>query len=420
MSDVVGHVGHGGSGAQGRGGYRARRAVHPVAWWLWGLALAIVAMRTTNPLVLALVLGVAGWVVASRRTDAPWARSFALALRLGAFIVVLRVVLAMVFGLRAPGTVLFTLPSAELPEWMAGVNVGGPVSVELLVRAASEGLRLAAVIACFGAANALANPYRLLRSLPAVLYEMGVALTVSLAIVPQTVLAAGRVREARRLRGRAVRGLRGLRGLAMPVLEGALERSVDLAASMDARGYGRRRTVSRRAATVATVALVTGLVGVGIGVYAVSDVGAPRPLGLPVLAVGATLLAAGMVISGRRVERSRYRPDRWAAAEWLVVVLGAVAVGAVVVVSVRDPAALTMPLDPLGWPAAPWPVVAALGAVSLAGVLTPLPPQTRSGLAVAHDAPVHEPVRPARPAGSGGPAAGVVAPVASGVGEVVG
>jgi len=364
---------------------RQRRAVHPVAWWLWGLGLAVVAMRTTNPLVLALVVGVAGWVVASRRTDAPWARSFSLALRVGVVIVVLRVVLAMAFGLRVPGTVLFTLPTVELPEWMAGVNVGGPVTVELLLRAATEGMRLAAVIACFGAANALANPYRLLRSLPAVLYEMGVALTVSLAIVPQTVLAAGRVREARRLRGRAVRGLRGLRGLAMPVLEGALERSVDLAASMDARGYGRRRAVGRGASVVATLALVVGLVGVGVGVYAVADVGAPGPLGLPVLAVGSALLAVGMVVSGRRVERSRYRPDPWRGAEWAVVVLGALAALAATVASVVDPAALALPLDPLGWPAAPPVVVVTLAAASLAGVVTPLPVPTGAGLVIAHD-----------------------------------
>ena len=356
-----------------------------MAWWLWGLGLAVVAMRTTNPLVLALVVGVAGWVVASRRTDAPWARSFALALRVGGVFIALRVLLAVAFGLRMSGTVLFTLPSVELPGWMAGVNVGGPVTVELLVRAGVEGLRLAAVIACFGAANALANPYRLLRSLPAVLYEMGVALTVSLAIVPQTVLAAGRVREARRLRGRAVRGLRGLRGLAMPVLEGALERSVDLAASMDARGYGRRRAVGGGTALVATVALVVGLVGVGVGVYAVADVGAPRPLGLPVLAVGASLLAVGMVVSGRRVERSRYRPDPWRTPEWAVVAVGALAAMSGVVVSVVDPAALGMPLDPLAWPAAPPLVVAALAAAALPGVVTPPPVPTGAGLVIALD-----------------------------------
>lgn len=360
--------------------WRRARAVHPLAWWLWAGGMAAAAMRTTNPLLLGLLIAVAAWVVAARRTDAPWGRSFSLALRLGVFIVVLRVVLAALFGLRIPGTVLFTLPTAQLPEWAAGVNIGGAVTVELLLGAAVEGLRLAAIVAAFGAANSLANPYRLLRSMPAVLYEIGVALTVALAIVPQTVLTAGRVREARRLRGRAVRGVRGLRGLAMPVLEGALERSVDLAASMDARGYGRRRQVGTTASLVSTVAVVVGLVGVGVGVYAVLDVGAPDLLGLPVLSVGVALLAVGMIVSGRRVDRSRYRPDPWAWAEFVVVGLGVVAAVSVAVVGSTDPSALTMPLYPLGWPAVPPVAVAGIAAGVLAGIVTPLPLMTHSGL----------------------------------------
>jgi len=52
---------------------RLPRVLHPVAWWIWALGLATAASLTTNPLLLALVLGVAGIVVAARRTDAPWA-----------------------------------------------------------------------------------------------------------------------------------------------------------------------------------------------------------------------------------------------------------------------------------------------------------------------------------------------------------
>jgi hypothetical protein len=47
-----------------------------------------------------------------------------------------------------------------------------------------------------------------------------------------------RVRTARRLRGRPDRGVRAFLGSVMPVLEGALERAVDLAAAMDLR-FGR-------------------------------------------------------------------------------------------------------------------------------------------------------------------------------------
>ena len=55
---------------------RLPRALHPGAWWLWALGLATAASRTTNPLLLALILAVAGLVVASRRSDAPWAFAF--------------------------------------------------------------------------------------------------------------------------------------------------------------------------------------------------------------------------------------------------------------------------------------------------------------------------------------------------------
>ncbi len=98
------------------------------------------------------------------------------------------------------------------------------------------------MLCCIGAANALASPRRLLKSLPGALYEMGVACVVALTFAPQLVTDARRIRAARRLRGRT-RG--SFRTTAMPVLEGALDRSVELAAAMDSRGYGRTAQVPR-------------------------------------------------------------------------------------------------------------------------------------------------------------------------------
>ena len=69
------------------------RHLHPVAWWVWAMGLAVACSGTTNPLLLALAVSVAAFVVAARRGSSPWARSFRLYLWLGAFIIVLRVVL---------------------------------------------------------------------------------------------------------------------------------------------------------------------------------------------------------------------------------------------------------------------------------------------------------------------------------------
>ena len=209
----------------GRGMMRPRpnRQVHPLAWWAWAACLAVSAMQTTNPnpFLLLLLGAVACFVVASCRGNDPWSRSLAFFLRIGAVVIVIRVVIEIFFGQRGvPGHVLFTMPHVPLPSWAAAVSVGGAVTLESIVTAAVLGLQIAVILVCFGAANSLVSPYRLLRCLPAVLYEAGVAVTVALAFTPELVETIGSVRQARRLRGIPTSGLRGLRGIAVPVLGG--------------------------------------------------------------------------------------------------------------------------------------------------------------------------------------------------------
>lgn len=350
------------------------RWTHPVAWWVWALGLATATSRTTNPLLLGLVVAVAGWVVARRRPDAPWSRSFAVFLRLGMVIIAIRVLFTVFFGTGVGSHVVLTLPSVPLPDWAAGVSIGGPVTAEELLLAAYQGLVLATMLACIGAANSLASPARLLASVPAALYEVGVAVVVAMTFAPQLVGDVARVRTARRLRGRPDRGVRAFLGSVMPVLEGALERAVDLAAAMDSRGYGRTGPVSRRARLTATGLLLAGLVGVCLGVYALLDGGTPGAVGLPLLVLGAGTGAAGLVLSGRRSIRTRYRPDPWAAPEWLVSLAGVVPAAALVAVSVLDPSALVGQTAPPAWPSLPlWPTLAVAFA-ALAGVAAPRPP----------------------------------------------
>ncbi|MGA2838118.1 MAG: energy-coupling factor transporter transmembrane component T [Acidimicrobiales bacterium] len=336
-----------------------RRGLHPGAWWLWAACLAGAASRTTNPILLLLIACVAGYVVSARRTSAPWARSIVVFIRLGIVVIVLRVVLVIVFGDRLPGHVLFTLPHVPLPSWAAGVSIGGPVTAESVLEAAVLGLRLAVVLVCFGAANSLASPYRLLRCLPAVLYEAGVAITVSLSFAPELVVAIGEVRDARRLRGRPVRGLSGLRGMAVPVLESAFDRSLQLASSMDARGYGRRVPVSKGARRWATGSTAAGLLLIVGGVYGVLVAGSLPGGGIPFVAVGAVLVGVGLAAGGRRTNRTRYRPDPWRNPEWLVSGSGVAVVACMVTAGLLGAPGLQFSVYPLGPPTLP--ILAAAG-----------------------------------------------------------
>jgi energy-coupling factor transport system permease protein len=304
-------------------------------------------------------------------------------LRLGLVIVLIRVLMGAMFGVTQGTTVLFTLPDLPLPGWFSGVRLGGPVTAETTVAALYDGLRLAAVIICVGAANALVTPTRLLRCVPAALYEVGVAVVVALTLAPQLIRSAGRVREARRLRGRADRGVKALRGIAVPVLEGALEHSLELAAAMDSRGYGRRATVHPAIRRTASALTLSGLLGVCAGLYGLLDAGSPPLLGLPLLGLGLAMAAAGMVSAGRMVRRTRYRPDLWSAAEWITVAAGVTAAAAAIAAGVMDPQALIAPVVPLAWPTLP--VLPAIGILVglLPAVVTPRPPVAQSVAAAA-------------------------------------
>jgi energy-coupling factor transport system permease protein len=342
------------------------RGLHPGAWWLWALGLATVASRTHNPLLLLLVLAVAGYVVAARRSDAPWARSFVVFLKLGLVVLAIRFVAQVVLGVGAGNTVLVTLPEVPLPDWAAGVSLGGAVTLESVVGAFVEGLRLATILACIGAANALANPKRLLASLPAALYEVGVAVVVALSFAPSLVSSVGRIRAARRLRGRADRGVRSIVSVAMPVLEDALERSVALAAAMDSRGYGRRAQVPVRVRRLTGMLTLLGLLGVCFGIVAVLGGGTATPVALGALSLGLATAGTGFVLAGRRTIRTRYRPDPWAAPERLTALCGALAATAAIAGAMLDPAGMAPSTHPL--------VVPTLPLLPTAGVLVALAP----------------------------------------------
>nr|WP_202885606.1 CbiQ family ECF transporter T component [Kribbella sandramycini] len=348
------------------------RALHPGAWWLWALGMAVAASRTRNPVLLLMILAVTGFVVAARRTDAPWANSYAAFLKLGLVVIGVRVVLQALLSTRSQGpTVLFTLPQLALPDWAAGVKLGGEVSAEAVVTALYDGGQLAVMLCCIGAANALASPRRLLKSLPGALYEMGVACVVALTFAPQLVTDARRIRAARRLRGRT-RG--SFRTTAMPVLEGALDRSVELAAAMDSRGYGRTAQVPRRQRRITGLCVLLGLLGILLGVYALLTDAMSFPFALLTLAIGLLLAVSALAIGRQRVTRTRYRPDPWALPEWLVVAAGAVAAAVMVVAAVRGVHGLLL-AGPLVVP--PVPVLPVLGVlVGLAPALA-APPQGR-------------------------------------------
>jgi energy-coupling factor transport system permease protein len=146
--------------------------------------------------------------------------------------------------------VLFTIPSPQLPEWLGGLHLGGPVAAESLVAATLRGMAILCVLFSFGVFNGAVSPHRILRGTPAVLFQAGLVVTVGLTLLPSSIEDVRRIREMRALRG-ARTGVPELPALVVPAVVGGLERSMRLAEAMEARGYGTATPLPRVARVLA-------------------------------------------------------------------------------------------------------------------------------------------------------------------------
>ena len=300
------------------------RNVHPLAWWAWALGIAVATTRSPGVTSTVLLIGAVVLVVALCHDGSSFARAFPAYLALAAAIVVIRVFFYVLVGVKSGGQTVLELPAIPLPQWAGGIELLGPVGATGLVAATSTGLALAALLLCFGAAIALTNPQRTLRSLPASLHLLGTATVIAMTLAPQLVESWYRVRRAQSLRGRPLRRSRAAVATTVPVLEDALDRSLTIAAAMDSRGYAR---VHRGSSALVSALMLSALLGAAIGAYALLDGTSPRWLAVPLLAVAAATAVLGSMIASRRILTTRYRPDRWRVRESLIAASGVAIAG---------------------------------------------------------------------------------------------
>jgi energy-coupling factor transport system permease protein len=118
------------------------------------------------------------------------------------------------------------------------VPVVGPLDVtrEELAGAAFQAARLAAVGLAFAVYALLLDHDRLIGAFASRRFALGVVLATRL--VPTLERDAAAMTDALRGRGVHVTGARGYARLLSPLLAGSLERSLNLAEAMEARGYG--------------------------------------------------------------------------------------------------------------------------------------------------------------------------------------
>ena len=168
-----------------------------------------------------------------------------------------------------------------------------------------NGLILVTLLAIFFAFNDLVPVSELVRLAPQALANVGLVVLIAVSYVPETMRHLERIREAQALRGRDLSGLRDWQPLLIPLLIGGLERSMNLAETMVARGYGA--SADARLALTPQLGLLASL--------ALALTGWLLTFWNPLL--GGSMLALGILAMllvywrmGRRMPRTTYESDR--------------------------------------------------------------------------------------------------------------
>lgn len=123
-----------------------------------------------------------------------------------------------------------------LPDWVPGL--GGPLTLESLAYGAGSGLGLAAAVLALAPLTLCLESHQLVDALPRGLERTGTALAAGLNLVPGIGRSLTSVLEAQRLRGWRPRGPRSWLEILEPVFLTTIEDSIQLAESMEARGFG--------------------------------------------------------------------------------------------------------------------------------------------------------------------------------------
>jgi energy-coupling factor transport system permease protein len=308
-------------------------------WWALGLAMMLAASLTHNVVLLASYCAIAVAAIILFATPGNRAGGLRIYGTMAVAVVALRLIFRVVFNTPFNGTDALNLPLVSIKILGSSITFLGPVSFASLGQGLEDGLRLAAIILGVATANSIANPRRLLRLAPSALYEFATAVAVALNLAPQLILSLRRVQRARNLRGSA-KGLGNIGTLVIPVLEDAINRSLELAASMDSRGFGRRGVQSRQALIASRIAAGTSVFLLTLASYVLLTRPDSSLLAIGCAVLGVALLATSLRISSMHRIRTSLRVESQGLADH--VALGVTTIGIILLAAAQ--------LNPgLGW-----------------------------------------------------------------------
>ena len=285
-----------------------------LAWLIWALSAAVATLLIRNPLYLA-VIALGAWLVyLAVGQGQSVAHSWTGLIKLGAVVWLLAIPFNALM-LHQGTHILFRLPG----NWPL---VGGAITLEAVLYGVVSGFALWTLLLVFVGFNVAVDASQLLRLMPPFLYQAGVVTSIAVTFMPQMLSSATEIREAQQVRGHRFRGWRDFLPLVMPLLTTSFERAIQLAESMESRGFGGQLAeMSARQSNGVRLTMLLGLALLLGGLLVRSFWASISWLGVLLMICAALMLLCAFYWFGRRVRRSHYRRGRWRRADAAIVVV---------------------------------------------------------------------------------------------------
>jgi energy-coupling factor transport system permease protein len=288
--------------------------VHTYAWLAWLVSGLVIITTTRNPLILLLVdlilVVFQIWVTPTSKRLLKTTFQFSLS------VLTLSTVLNISIS-RFGDTVLFSLP-ASIPL------LGGNFTLEALIYGLTNGLILIGIFTLFTILNQVVAVHSLVRLIPQAFHPVAVITTISMTFIPASQKQFQAIKEAQAIRGQQLKKLRDWLPLIIPLLIGGLERAMQIAEAMTARGFSAQ--TDRKTSFLEKALLPIGLLLIILGWILELSIKSSFS-GWWLIVLGLLIIFSLFFISGKYVRKTTYAAEPWTiASTWIIVLAVLIAV----------------------------------------------------------------------------------------------
>jgi energy-coupling factor transport system permease protein len=304
--------------------------IHTWSWLAWLICGLLVVSTTRNPfylVLLALVLFIIQFSLPAAETRFPIS-----ALKFSISILLLSPLLNA-FVSHFGETILVSIPK--------GVPLlSGEITLEAVLYGATNGLVLIVMFTLFTIINSAIPVQNLVRLIPQAFHPVAVVTTIALTFIPATQQQFQAIQDAQAIRGHRMQKLRDWLPLFIPLLVGGLERAMQIAEAMTARGYAVQS--QKRQSDWHKIMLPLSLVFIILGWLVLIAVASPYP-GWTLIGIGILILLILFLKTGRESPKTRFQKESWNLPS-LVLLLSAVAITLLIILPL--PGKETLTYDP--------------------------------------------------------------------------